>query len=353
MDQDAQDHIFHLPNGRQIGYSIYGDITSQNRNIIYLHGLPGSRVEALDLAPSALHHNARLIALDRPGYGLSSLNPGRTISSYPVTDVLPLIDHLGIEAFYIVGTSGGGPYALSCARYLSKERLRGVAVIAGLSPFEHEFPFRRRNKKKIVDTNQTNGNSEQHHHHHHDDEDARHRQGRILQRYMLRYLPNFTAQLSDSKYGKLARQSHAGSTTSTSNSNNNNNNNNEALQSLFRQGFANYQGIDANLFKSEEYIKSMSNILSQAFRQGWKGYAEDGKILHRNWDFNLRDIDSIDNNILFAYGGLDSDIPPEMGRKMHKVVKGSRYIEFENETHATLIRVKGREILGDLLSCGT
>lgn len=55
-----------------LGYAGYGD--PAGRPIFCFHGIPGSRI-AFD--PHASTVNARLIAVDRPGIGLSDAKPGR------------------------------------------------------------------------------------------------------------------------------------------------------------------------------------------------------------------------------------------------------------------------------------
>lgn len=52
------------------------------------------------------------------------------------SDILALADHLGIEKFSVVGGSGGGPFALSCARFMPATRLRGTTVVCGIAPLE-------------------------------------------------------------------------------------------------------------------------------------------------------------------------------------------------------------------------
>jgi pimeloyl-ACP methyl ester carboxylesterase len=75
-----------------------------------------------------------VIALDRPGYGLSDFRPGRAISDWPA-DVAQAADALGIGRFSVAGASGGGPYALACAREIP-DRVVRAAVISGVGPFQ-------------------------------------------------------------------------------------------------------------------------------------------------------------------------------------------------------------------------
>ena len=66
-----------LKDGRTLGYGEWGD--RAGRAIFYFHGYPGSRYEAALADETANRIGARIIGLDRPGMGLSSLKPGRQL----------------------------------------------------------------------------------------------------------------------------------------------------------------------------------------------------------------------------------------------------------------------------------
>ena len=51
------------------------------RTVLYFHGFPSSRLEAGLLHKDAVHHRLRLLAVDRPGAGGSTLNPSQVRSS--------------------------------------------------------------------------------------------------------------------------------------------------------------------------------------------------------------------------------------------------------------------------------
>ena len=74
----------------------------------------------------------RLISYDRPGYGRSDQHRGRSVAD-AAADVRTIADHLGIDAFSVVGRSGGAPHALACAALLGG-RIRSVASLVGLAP---------------------------------------------------------------------------------------------------------------------------------------------------------------------------------------------------------------------------
>jgi len=100
--------------------------------IFGFHGTPGSRL-MLEVADApARRCGVRLIAPDRPGFGLSDFQPERTFCDWP-DDVLALAEALGIARFAVAGVSGGGPYALACAFKLAT-RLTGIGVISGMGP---------------------------------------------------------------------------------------------------------------------------------------------------------------------------------------------------------------------------
>jgi pimeloyl-ACP methyl ester carboxylesterase len=127
---DDHDHYLRLPDGRQLASSEYGD--PAGRPVVYCHGFPSSRHEALLLHDNAVAEGARVIAIDRPGYGESDYQPGRAILDWPA-DVAAVADQLELERFSVMGVSGGGPYALACAARIP-ERLSGCALVCALGP---------------------------------------------------------------------------------------------------------------------------------------------------------------------------------------------------------------------------
>jgi pimeloyl-ACP methyl ester carboxylesterase len=125
---------FKLNNGRVLGYADYGD--PQGRPFFYFHGWPSSRIEFGGLNGDAIASelNLRVIAVDRPGFGLSEYQPRHCITDWP-HDVSCLADHLGFERFAVIGYSASSPYTLACAHALS-ERLTAVGVVSSLAqPF--------------------------------------------------------------------------------------------------------------------------------------------------------------------------------------------------------------------------
>lgn len=124
---DNRDKTFQY-NGRLIGFREMG--SADGAPVFYFHGLPGSRIEAMVGDSPARERNLRLIAVDRPGFGLSEFQPDRRILDWPET-VTALADYLQLKQFALIGVSGGGPYALACALTIP-DRLSGVSVCCGV-----------------------------------------------------------------------------------------------------------------------------------------------------------------------------------------------------------------------------
>jgi pimeloyl-ACP methyl ester carboxylesterase len=100
--------------------------------VLCFHGTPSSRMQAagpVDTAAAQL--GLRIIAPDRPGCGGSSFVRYQ-VADYPAI-VARFADCLGIGEFGVVGTSGGGRYALSCGSALA-DRVRRVAVVSSTAP---------------------------------------------------------------------------------------------------------------------------------------------------------------------------------------------------------------------------
>ncbi|HUS14301.1 MAG TPA: alpha/beta hydrolase [Chloroflexia bacterium] len=131
-------NVLPLPDGRTLGYAEYGD--PAGRPVLFFHGTPGSRLTRHADEAIARVAGARVIAPDRPGYGLSSAQPGRTLLNWPA-DVAALANALGFDRFAVIGLSGGGPYALACA-YALPDRVRAAGVVSGAGPLDRRGAMR-------------------------------------------------------------------------------------------------------------------------------------------------------------------------------------------------------------------
>lgn len=121
-----------LSDGRRLGYAEYGD--PEGWPVMFFHGTPGSRVMARFAGPKARAMGVRLIAPDRPGFGLSDFQPHRHLLDWP-RDVAELATAMNLRKFAVTGVSGGGPYVAACAWKMG-ERLSKGGIISGLAPVD-------------------------------------------------------------------------------------------------------------------------------------------------------------------------------------------------------------------------
>lgn len=101
--------------------------------ILVYPGMPNSRHLYPGWVHDAAARGASIAAYDRPGYGGSTPQRGRTIAG-GAGDAQAVADALGFGRFAVWGVSAGGPYALACAALLA-DRVRAVGVIAGSAPW--------------------------------------------------------------------------------------------------------------------------------------------------------------------------------------------------------------------------
>jgi pimeloyl-ACP methyl ester carboxylesterase len=123
------DDTIQLSNGRTVGFADFG--APGATAVLWCHGGPGSRLEPAYLVSAAVDAGLRIVAIDRPGYGFSTIQPGRTIAGW-VPEALAVADHFGIERFVTVGVSTGGAYALALAA-LAPDRVLGVVACCSMT----------------------------------------------------------------------------------------------------------------------------------------------------------------------------------------------------------------------------
>ena len=127
------DKTIKLRHGRLIGLAEYGD--PKGLPIFYFHGTPGSRLEASRFHETGLSNGYRIIGIDRPGMGLSTIDKERSILSW-ANDVEEVANYLDIKKFSVIGHSGGAPFVAACA-YSIPRRLNSAAIVSGMGPLEN------------------------------------------------------------------------------------------------------------------------------------------------------------------------------------------------------------------------
>jgi pimeloyl-ACP methyl ester carboxylesterase len=122
------------PDGRTLAIEEAGD--PGGRPVLVHNGTPNSRHLYGPAADDAAARGLRLIGYDRPGYGGSTPQPGRTVADC-AADVRAICAGLGIDRLAMWGTSGGGPHVLACAALLP-DLVPAAASLASLAPADAE-----------------------------------------------------------------------------------------------------------------------------------------------------------------------------------------------------------------------
>jgi pimeloyl-ACP methyl ester carboxylesterase len=130
--QLATERVVKLGNGRSLGFVEYG--RPEGVPVFALHGTPGSRLAFEFADMRAQQAGIRLIAVDRPGIGISPKRKKWTILDF-ASDLSSLADELEIRSFGVVAWSGGVPYALAIA-YRFPARVLGTACCSGVAPID-------------------------------------------------------------------------------------------------------------------------------------------------------------------------------------------------------------------------
>jgi len=135
-----------LSDGRQLGFAEYGALDGEP--VFFFHGGPSSRLFHHPDEQIAISSGIRIISIDRPGYGLSSFQPGRKLLDWP-DDVNKMADALELDCFSVAGISAGGPYVAACA-YKIPARLTNATIISGVGPTDSKKNTERLYQKRQI-----------------------------------------------------------------------------------------------------------------------------------------------------------------------------------------------------------
>ena len=119
LPPDGATQTVRTPDGRNLAYVEVGD--PHGPLVLHNHGGPSSRLEARLFAPSASKNRLRLICVDRPGIGQSSLQKTRSYSGW-AEDMVTIADAVGAPRVRRDGLVGGWPMG-PCGGGLHRSRL--------------------------------------------------------------------------------------------------------------------------------------------------------------------------------------------------------------------------------------
>lgn len=113
----------------------YGGSTSTDSPVLVMHyGTPHTGNHPPRIAAQAQEYGVRLLSVTRPGFAGSPRRRDRTVVD-SATEVIEVLDRLGIERVSTVGYSGGGPHALALAALL-RDRITHVGTFACPAPYD-------------------------------------------------------------------------------------------------------------------------------------------------------------------------------------------------------------------------
>ncbi len=254
------ENFIHLSDGRRLCFAEYGN--PDGVPVFMFHGNPSSRLSWGHIPGSPFRPDLRLIAPDRPGFGRSDFQPGRRLVDWP-DDVCALADALGVQRFAVLGVSGGGPAALSCA-WKIPERLSAVGVIS--SPCPSDVPGV---SEGMSGTNRT-----------------------IF--FLARHAP-FALRLNMAFLARLARSDR-----------------------LVERMTYKMAAVDREMVRRPEVRRYLSQGFAEALSQGGAGSAHELVINHgRPWGFSLEEI-AIE--VKLWQGEADPSVPPAMGRYLAQTI---------------------------------
>ncbi|KAL2427355.1 hypothetical protein ABEF95_012275 [Exophiala dermatitidis] len=299
---NASSATFTLPDGRKLGYAQYGDLAGQP--IIYVHGWPGSRFEGAHLDPAASKVGARIIAVDHPGIGQSSPQPGRKLLDH-AKDIERLTDHLGLSKYGVLGISGGGPYALACARGLPADKLKAVSIVCGLGSPDMGYA-------------------------------GMNLASRLGWTYGFRLLPGFSAwwigrwpegrtDLSDEERKRL-------------------------LLAQVDKAKSSMHDKDLKIWDNPDFVAVYLRSSRESFAQGAASVVQDAAVIctSSSWGFRIENI-RMDLPVQLWHGRFDNMVPLQHGQKVAERLGKNATLRVKDETHASISVYYKEEYLGELV----
>ncbi len=286
--EQNKNRTLRLHDGRLIGFAEYGDLSGAP--VFYFHGFPSSRLEASCFDAAAKANGYRVIGLDRPGMGLSSLDKNRTILSW-AKDVAECADSLHIKKFSIVGHSGAGPFVAACA-YAIPDRLNKVAIVSGLAPLEGPEA-----KEGIA-------------------------RGQRIVNSLVKAFPWITSLMM-----RLTRMmlKHP----------------DKMMARVIKQ----LPEVDQAIFHDPKDFKAIMHHTLEAFKQGLAGPAQEMRLFVHPWGFDLADITC---PVTIWHGVLDKQVPVSHAKIYERLLPNVSLNIIEDEGHHSLIRNQSEKILGFL-----
>ena len=263
------DRTIALSDGRTLAFTEIGD--AEGQAVIHCHGAPSSRLELALLDSAFAEAGLRVITPDRPSFGGTSPQPGRTLADWPF-DVAALADALAVDRFVVTALSAGGPYAMAtCA--LLPGRVRGALLSGAVGDFS--WP------------NASDG---------------------FPQSEL-----DFMASPTESAALAYAIEQFGADGAG-----------------FFEADPFEWSEPDAAMFEDEAFVGHFESVMGEAFAQGIGGYAQDVFLQGRPWPF---DPGTISVPVAVVHGELDAVVPASHSRELAARIPGAVLREMPGHGH--------------------
>lgn len=281
-------HTIQLPDGRDLAFVDHGP--QDGHPILFFHGTPASHPNWRFFGADALLEelDLRILAVDRPGIGRSSLQPDRTIDAWP-EDIAALLEALNIPHAGILAHSLGGVYALACAVHMP-ERVKAVSLV-GAGPPNFGSPFR---------------------------------EGMVQSAYAFLELASKRPRAA-----RLALRAMGAVTT--------------LAPALFvRQAGGSLPPSDADLLDSEANRHAFLDMMRETLRAGPGGAQIDAALAYGPWDLPL---ESIRIPVDVWHGEQDRNVPVAVAGYYRDRIPTARLETFADDGHLSILARRGPRIL--------
>lgn len=282
-------HTINTTGGRRVSFCQFGEM--DGRPVLFCQGTPSSRL----MHPSeAITRDlgARLLVIDRPGFGLTDPQAGRTLLDF-AGDAAAVLDHAGIDRCAVAAISGGGPYALAFGHERS-DRVDAIALAACTGPLDDMRVLAGASWKR--------------------------RAGYRIARHGGPAIMELAIRLTDGRETDSAK----------------------FLTRYTRHNLGSDQEILARPEVREMYLRNFA----EAFRQGLRPFAEEVCLASRPWGFDLAQIRC---PVDIWHGTEDTSTPLAMGRAMADRLTDCMLHILEGQGHLFAYGPLWRDVLSRLL----
>jgi pimeloyl-ACP methyl ester carboxylesterase len=257
--------------------------------LVFHIGTPAGAALYPPLVDAARSRGLRMVHYSRPGYGLSTSQPGRSVAD-AARDVAAVLDAVGADRFITIGFSGGGPPALACAALLPG-RCLAAASVSGFAPHG------------VQDLDWTAGMTED---------------GREVYAFAIEGGAGLTLRL-EKEAPEIAAM---------------------LAQPLDAAALSDPAAADIAAFR-----EFLAKSFRRALQSGVQGWRDDELAFIHSWGF---DPAAITCPVAVWHGEKDQAVPPQHGRWLAAHIPNARAHFYPDRGHGDLFRVHFREIVDEL-----